>query len=71
MNLTEILGGLRQERQEGARGHYNVQLMLSTVLLKGEVGLCGTCIDARGMRDDEVIEGARRSTLGLAVLQLA
>ena len=38
--------------------------MLGKVLRKGEVGLCGTCMDARGMRDDEVIEGTRRRTLG-------
>ena len=24
--------------------------------------LCGTCMDARGLGDDEVVEGARRST---------
>ena len=50
--------------QKVPEGYYNVQLMLGKVLRKGEVGLCGTCMDARGMRDDEVIEGARRSTLG-------
>ena len=33
------------------------------VARKGEVGLCGTCMDARGLRDDELIEGARRGTL--------
>jgi uncharacterized protein involved in oxidation of intracellular sulfur len=33
------------------------------VLRKGEVGLCGTCMDARGLREEEVIEGARRGTL--------
>ena len=44
-------------------GYYNVQLMLGKVLRKGEVGLCGTCMDARGLRDDELVEGARRGTL--------
>jgi uncharacterized protein involved in oxidation of intracellular sulfur len=38
-------------------------LMLGKVLRKGDVALCGTCMDARGLREDEVIEGARRSTL--------
>ena len=33
------------------------------VLRHGEVALCGTCMDARGLRDDELVEGARRSTL--------
>ena len=49
--------------QKLPEGYYNLQLMLGKVIRKGEVGLCGTCMDARGLRDDEVIEGARRSTL--------
>jgi len=44
-------------------GYYNVQLMLGKLLRKGDVGLCGTCMDARGLREDEVVTGARRSTL--------
>ena len=44
-------------------GYYNVQLMLGKVLRKGEIGLCGTCMDARGVRDEELMEGAKRSTL--------
>ncbi|MDP1650104.1 MAG: DsrE family protein [Rubrivivax sp.] len=49
--------------QKVPEGYYNVQLMLGKVLRKGEVALCGTCMDARGLQDSEVIEGARRSTL--------
>jgi uncharacterized protein involved in oxidation of intracellular sulfur len=49
--------------QKVPEGYYNVQLMLGKVLRRGEVGLCGTCMDARGLRDDELIEGARRATL--------
>ena len=49
--------------QKLPEGYSNLQLMLGKVIRKGEVGLCGTCMDARGLRDDEVIEGARRSTL--------
>jgi uncharacterized protein involved in oxidation of intracellular sulfur len=38
--------------------------MLGKVLRKGGVGLCGTRMDARGpVRDDELIEGARRAML--------
>ena len=50
--------------QKVPEGYYNVQLMLDKVLHKGEVGLCSTCMDARGLRDDELIDGARRGTLG-------
>jgi uncharacterized protein involved in oxidation of intracellular sulfur len=38
--------------------------MLKGVLVKqGRVLLCGTCMDARGIRDSEVLEGSSRSTL--------
>ena len=49
--------------QKVPEGYYNVQIMLGKVVRKGEVGLCGTCMDARGLRDEELIEGAKRSTL--------
>ena len=44
------------------RRYYNVNLMPNKVLRKGEVGLCGTCMDARGMAEAEFIEGAKRGT---------
>lgn len=44
-------------------GYYNIQLMLGRLVRQGEVALCGTCMDARGVTDAELIEGARRSTL--------
>jgi len=44
-------------------GYYNVQLMLGKVLRKGEVALCGTCMDARGLSEADMVEGAKRSTL--------
>jgi uncharacterized protein involved in oxidation of intracellular sulfur len=49
--------------QKVPEGYYNMQLMLGKVLRQGAVALCGTCMDARGLRDDELIEGAQRSTL--------
>jgi uncharacterized protein involved in oxidation of intracellular sulfur len=55
--------GCAKGGQKVPEGYYSVQLMLGKVLRKGEVGVCGTCMDARGLRDDEPIEGARRSTL--------
>ena len=44
-------------------GYYNLQLMVGKVVRSGEVALCGTCMDARGMQDAEMVEGAKRSTL--------
>lgn len=49
--------------QKVPEGYYNIQLMLGKVLRKGEVALCGTCMDARGVGDAEIVEGAKRSTL--------
>ncbi len=49
--------------QKVPEGYYNLQLMLGKVLRNGEVGLCGTCMDARGMAETDVVQGARRSTL--------
>ncbi len=44
--------------------YYNVERMLKRVLLgKGHVLLCGTCMDARGMTDEEIADGATRSTM--------
>ena len=49
--------------QKVPEGYYNLQLMLGKVIRKGEVGLCGTCMDARGVAQTEMMEGANRSTL--------
>jgi uncharacterized protein involved in oxidation of intracellular sulfur len=50
--------------QKTPNGYYNLERMLKGVLTKnGEVLLCGTCLDARGITEAEVIEGSRRSTL--------
>ena len=50
--------------QKVAEGFYNVQLMLGRVVRnKAEVGVCGTCMDARGISDAELSDGAHRSTL--------
>ena len=45
-------------------GYYNVERMLKGILGRnGEVLLCGTCMDARGITGTEIVEGSRRSTL--------
>ena len=50
--------------QKVAEGFYNIQIMLGRVVRnKAEVGVCGTCMDARGIADAELVEGSRRSTL--------
>lgn len=32
-------------------------------MVGGEVGLCSSCLDSRGIKVDELIEGSPRSTL--------
>jgi uncharacterized protein involved in oxidation of intracellular sulfur len=50
--------------QQTPGGYYNVERMLKGVLGRdGRVLLCGTCMDARGIKDAEIVEGSRRSTL--------
>jgi uncharacterized protein involved in oxidation of intracellular sulfur len=51
-------------QQKTPDGYYNIERMLKRVLgSKGSVLLCGTCMDARGLGDGELLEGARRSTM--------
>ncbi len=46
------------------QGFYNVERMLRVVTqADGEVGVCGSCMEARGIRDAELSPSARRSTL--------
>lgn len=49
--------------QKVPQGFYNMELMLNAVARKGEVLLCGTCMDARGVGDEEIIENGKRSTM--------
>ena len=49
--------------QKVPQGYYNLELMLRSVARKGEVLLCGTCMDARGLSGEALVEGARRSTM--------
>ena len=50
--------------QKVAPGYYNTGDMLGMIVRHGgEVGVCGTCIDARGIAATELIEGAPRSTM--------
>jgi uncharacterized protein involved in oxidation of intracellular sulfur len=44
-------------------GHYHLDRMLKPLLRRGQVGLCGTCMDARRLRESQMVDGARRSTL--------
>jgi uncharacterized protein involved in oxidation of intracellular sulfur len=50
--------------QKVPQGYYNVADMLGMAARRGaNIGVCGTCMDARGMTDPELLEGAHRSTM--------
>jgi uncharacterized protein involved in oxidation of intracellular sulfur len=50
--------------QKVPQGYYNVAEMLGMVARAGgRIGVCGTCLDARGIGEAELVEGASRSTL--------
>jgi uncharacterized protein involved in oxidation of intracellular sulfur len=46
------------------QGYYSLERMLKGLHGKGgEIGVCSTCMDARGLTDENLVVGARRSTL--------
>jgi uncharacterized protein involved in oxidation of intracellular sulfur len=56
--------------QKTAAGFYNLEHMLRRLISSGaRVLLCGTCMDARGIEEQGLIEGATRS--GMDQLALA
>ena len=45
-------------------GYYHLDRMLTSAARHGaEIGLCGTCMDARGITDEMIVDTARRSSL--------
>lgn len=51
-------------KQKVPSGFYNLEVMLGSVVNHGGViGVCGTCMDARGIAEEDLIPGAHRSTL--------
>ncbi len=50
--------------QKVPNGYYNVEVMLRGALRRAaEIGVCGSCMDARGLADGDLVEGAHRSSL--------
>lgn len=56
--------GCAKAGQKVPQGYYNVELMLNKLMRHGDVGLCGTCMDARGLTEADMAGGTKRSTLG-------
>lgn len=50
--------------QKTADGYYTLDRMLKGFVRNGgEIGCCGTCLDARGLAEERLIDGAPRSTM--------
>ncbi len=52
-----------KQGQKVPQGFYNLELMLNSIVRRGRLLLCGTCMDARGFAEEEMLEGAMRSTM--------
>ena len=50
--------------QNTPNGYYNIERMIKSVLNKGgKVRICGSCADARGIKNLPLIEGSQLSTM--------
>jgi len=49
--------------QKLPEGHYHLDRMLKPLVRHGEVGCCGTCLDARAIDAERLVEGVHRSDL--------
>lgn len=64
MFLTGDAASCARSGQEVPQGWYNIERMLRAVAnLGGKVGVCGSCMDARGLGEGELVHGAHRSSL--------
>jgi uncharacterized protein involved in oxidation of intracellular sulfur len=53
-----------KRNQKVPQGYYNVESMLGAITRRGgEIGVCGTCMDARGIADEDIAPGTHRSTM--------
>ena len=56
--------GAAKRGQSTPDGFYNLEKMIANLVFKGvEVKCCGTCLKSRGIKDDELVEGAQRGTM--------
>ena len=50
--------------QKTPDGYYNMEKMLKSLTSRGvEVKTCGTCIDSRGIVEDDLVEGVQRGSM--------
>jgi uncharacterized protein involved in oxidation of intracellular sulfur len=50
--------------QKTPQGYYNIERMLRGIMRRGTVQACRTCLEARGIEAEELLEGVIVTTLG-------
>ena len=50
--------------QNPPQGYYNIERMLKSVVLKkGQIKICTSCVEARGLKEMKFVEGASLSSM--------
>ena len=50
--------------QRTPEGYYNMEKMLQSLVSRGvEVKTCGACIDARGIKETDLVDGVQRGSM--------
>jgi uncharacterized protein involved in oxidation of intracellular sulfur len=50
--------------QTTPNGYYNIERMLKIVSSRGgKIGVCGSCMDARGLKPEGLVSGVHRSSM--------
>jgi len=60
--MADAVSGAKKG-QKTPDGYYSLETMIRRVATKGRVLLCGTCMDARGITETEIVDGTERSTM--------
>jgi uncharacterized protein involved in oxidation of intracellular sulfur len=62
--LVGDAAGCAKKDQKVPQGYYNTEVMLRNVERRGgDIGVCGTCMDARGIADGELADTTHRGSL--------
>lgn len=49
--------------QKTPDGYYNLERMLKGLTRRAAIGTCGSCMDARGLTDEDLLPGVQRSSM--------
>lgn len=56
--------GCARTGQSVPKGYYNIEVMIGSIVRnRAAVGVCGSCMDTRGLDEDGLAEGCHRSSM--------